>query len=190
MTQPKVGKNKWNQEISDALEAYRLAHRYMGHLLRNSESGPEARGLIYAQIAHALADISAALVELQRIGNGDREDEQRQPAIVCLCGSTRFSEAFREANFRETLAGRVVLTIGCDTRTDGDLFGQLPEAEMDRIKASLDELHLRKIDLADEVLILNVGGYIGRSTRRELEYALKQGKRVRYLEDTAPNGKQ
>jgi len=99
--------------------------------------------------------------------------------IVCLCGSTRFMDAFQKAKFDETLAGRIVLSIGCDTKSDGDLF-KGPEG--DAIKIRLDELHKRKIDLADEVLILNVGGYIGSSTKSELEYAQKYGKRIRYLE--------
>lgn len=107
--------------------------------------------------------------------------KSERPRIVCLCGSTRFHEAFREANLRETLAGRIVLTVGCDTKSDQDLFGTDPD-EMVRIKSQLDQLHLRKIELADEVLILNVGGYIGDSTRRELEHAIRIGKRVRYLE--------
>ena len=99
------------------------------------------------------------------------------PRVVCLCGSTRFGDAFRAANLRETLAGRIVLTIGCDFKSD-DALG-LDAGDKER----LDELHLRKIDLSDEVLILNVGGYIGDSTRRELEYAKAAGKRVRFLVD-------
>lgn len=107
----------------------------------------------------------------------------KRPTIVCLCGSTRFSEAFRNANLAETLTGKIVLSIGCDMRSDDDIFGHLPEEELTRIKTQLDELHLRKIDLADEVLILNVAGYIGESTRRELEYAISQNKRIRFLEE-------
>lgn len=105
-----------------------------------------------------------------------------RPAIVCLCGSTRFSAAFREANLTETLAGKIVLSIGCDLRSDQDIFGHMAEEELRHTKTALDELHLRKIDLADEVLILNVGGYVGESTRRELEYARRLGKVVRWLE--------
>lgn len=105
-----------------------------------------------------------------------------RPPIVCLCGSTRFSEAFREANLRETLAGNIVLTIGCDMKSD-DALGLPAET-----KAKLDELHLRKIDLADEVLILNVGGYIGESTARELAYAKQRGKAVRFLEPQLAEG--
>ena len=105
-----------------------------------------------------------------------------KPSIVCLCGSTRFIEAFQQANLRETLAGRIVLSIGCNTKSDTDLIalGELTK----ETKAMLDELHKRKIDLADEVLILNVGGYIGKSTRSEIEYAEEQGKRIRYLESS------
>lgn len=105
-----------------------------------------------------------------------------RPTIVCLCGSTRFSEAFTDANLRETLDGKIVLTIGCNLRSDQEIFGHLPEEEIAAIKVRLDELHKRKIDLADEVLILNVGGYIGSSTRSELDYAIAHGKTIRYLE--------
>lgn len=104
-----------------------------------------------------------------------------RPVVVCLCGSTRFSAAFQEANLRETLAGHIVLSIGCDLRSDNELWPN-EEARL-RLKAQLDELHLRKIDLADEVLILNVGKYVGESTRKELEYARAHGKRVRFLEE-------
>jgi len=187
-TPPKVGANNWNTEFKKASASNEMARQAVEQLLYNSDAGPGHRAQILSKLAVALNKNLAALIELKHIADGSNNTEEQGPTIVCLCGSTRFSNAFREANFKETLAGRIVLTIGCDTRTDDDLFGQLPEAEMDRIKAQLDALHLRKIDLADEVLILNVGGYIGASTRKELEYALRQGKRVRYLEDTAPNG--
>lgn len=111
------------------------------------------------------------------------EQPQQRPRIVCLCGSTRFGRAFRYANLRETLAGNIVLTIGCDMRSDGELFDHLSEQERADIKQRLDALHLCKIDLADEVLILNVEHYIGPSTARELAYAKAQGKTIRYLEE-------
>ena len=100
-----------------------------------------------------------------------------RPTIVCLCGSTRFSEAFREANLRETLAFRMVFSIGCDFKSD-DALG-LTEEDKER----MDELHLHKIAASDEILVLNVGGYIGLSTRNEIAYARARGKRVRYLEE-------
>jgi hypothetical protein len=97
--------------------------------------------------------------------------------IVCLCGSTRFGEAFRGANLQETLAGNIVLSIGCEWHSDQALH--LTSDDKER----LDELHLRKIDLADEVLVLNVGGYVGSSTAREIAYAKQHGKPIRWLEE-------
>ncbi|MGE0412000.1 MAG: hypothetical protein AB7I98_03990 [Verrucomicrobiales bacterium] len=108
------------------------------------------------------------------------------PTVVCLCGSTRFAEAFREANLRETLAGKIVLSVGCDTKSDADLIA-LGELTPEK-KAELDELHKRKIDLAEEILVLNVGGYIGDSTRSELAYAQAGGKRIRWLVIDEPTG--
>ncbi len=107
-----------------------------------------------------------------------------RPTIVCLCGSTRFSEAYQRANLTETLAGHIVLTIGCDMRADAALFDAMTDAERQQVKERLDTLHLHKIALADEILILNCGGYLGDSTRRELHYARSLGKRVRFLEPT------
>jgi len=107
------------------------------------------------------------------------------PKIVCLCGSTRFWREFQEASLRETIAGNIILSIGaarCDDRDDKSFGGYVPVDEFDKVKEALDELHKRKIDLADEVLVLNVGGYIGNSTRGEIDYALASGKPVRYLE--------
>lgn len=101
-----------------------------------------------------------------------------RPIIICLCGSTRFMDAFFEQGWEETLKGKIVLSVGvCKHAEDhgGEALG--PE-----VAELLDELHLRKIDLADEVLILNVGGYIGESTGRELAYAQKHNKKIRFLE--------
>lgn len=68
-------------------------------------------------------------------------------------------------------------------KSDDELFKHLSPEELNSVKNDLDILHLRKIDLADEVLILNVDGYIGKSTREELKYALRRGKIIRYLEE-------
>ena len=115
----------------------------------------------------------------------DMSKPRQLPRIVCLCGSTRFSDAYQKANLLETLAGRIVLTIGCDMRSDAALFEGLSEGTLQGIKRDLDELHLRKIDLADEILVLNVDGYVGESTRREIEYAEQREKHIRYLEGDA-----
>jgi hypothetical protein len=98
-----------------------------------------------------------------------------RPRVVTLCGSTRFPDAFLAATRSETLAGKIVISVG--------LFGHQEGMDMGGpVKAMLDELHLRKIDMADEILVLNVGGYRGKSTRREIAYAQAHGKPVRYLE--------
>jgi hypothetical protein len=106
------------------------------------------------------------------------EFQQGKPVVVCLCGSTRFGEMFRYVNQRETLAGKIVLAPSC---FQGDVVLEV----LPGVKRRLDELHLQKIDLADEILVVNVGGYVGESTRREIAYARQQGKRVRWLESGA-----
>jgi len=90
-------------------------------------------------------------------------------------------DAFHEANRRETLAGHIVLTVEVVTYDRGID----PQFVDPGVKEALDELHLRKTDLADEVLVLNVGGYIGSSTRREIDYAAHTGKPLRWLEAQA-----
>lgn len=102
------------------------------------------------------------------------------PTIVCLCGSTRFKDAWYEQTKRLTHEGNIVLGVG---DLDTSEAGRTTNVPLDPdLKAKLDELHLRKIDLSDEVLVLNVGGYVGESTRREIEYARQTGKRLRFLE--------
>lgn len=118
----------------------------------------------------------------ENCGRDLQDNREIVPRIVCLCGSTRFSEAYQQANLLETLAGNIVLTIGCDMRSNPDLFTDKTQEYLDVIKAQLDELHKRKIELADEILVLNVGGYIGESTRSEIEHARKYHKVIRYLE--------
>lgn len=106
-----------------------------------------------------------------------------KPRIVCLCGSTRFFKEFQVANYNETMAGRIVLSVGFYPHSDEhhETIGLTNAGYPLSKKAKLDELHLRKIDLADEVLVLNIGGYIGESTRREIAYAKVHGKPVRFL---------
>lgn len=97
--------------------------------------------------------------------------------VITLCGSTRFKNEFIEAQKRLTLAGNIIISVG--------LFGHSGDDEVwtEGTKEMLDDMHLRKIDLADEIFVINVGGYVGSSTKREIEYAKKTGKMVRYLEE-------
>ncbi|MBO4412332.1 MAG: hypothetical protein J5794_09145 [Lachnospiraceae bacterium] len=96
--------------------------------------------------------------------------------VITLCGSTRFKDAFMEAQKRLTLQGNIVISVG--------LFGHAGDKEVwtEGVKEMLDDMHKRKIDMADEIYVINVEGYIGSSTRSEIEYAEAAGKPVRYLE--------
>ncbi|CAM3954475.1 hypothetical protein [Deinococcus marmoris] len=107
---------------------------------------------------------------------------QDRPVIVCLCGSVRFLKEFDAASLAETLAGRMVLSVGSHLRSDAEIFTGLTGEEKQAALERLAELHHRKIDLADEILVVNVGGYVGETTQTEIEYARGQGKRIRWLE--------
>ena len=103
------------------------------------------------------------------------------PKIICLCGSTKFKDEFIAANKRLTKQGYIVLSVGW--------FGHSEDSEpTDEEKVKLDTLHKRKIDLADLVFVLNVGGYLGKSTISEIEYAYIMGKPVEFLEQKAFEG--
>lgn len=113
--------------------------------------------------------------------------EEPRPRIVCLCGSTRFLDAFDAASLEQTLAGRIVLSIGSTRVSDVDVFAGQTEAEQSELRQRLAALHRAKIDLADEVLVINVGGYIGEATAAEVDYARSTGTAVSYLEPPSPH---
>ena len=96
--------------------------------------------------------------------------------VITLCGSTRFKDEVMGVQKRLTLEGNIVISVG--------LFGHSGDNEVwiEGTKEMLDDMHLRKIDMADEIYVINVDGYIGTSTRNEIEYAKRTGKVVRYLE--------
>lgn len=103
------------------------------------------------------------------------------PPIVCLCGSTRFIDKMAIAAWEFEKAGEIVLSCHLFpkwyTKTGHHL------AEEQGVADQLDELHLRKIDLADRVHILNVDGYTGESTRKEINYAIKKDKPITFSEE-------
>ena len=104
------------------------------------------------------------------------------PLIVVLCGSTRFYDAFRQAEYERTMAGQIVLTCGFYPHSKAQHGHGEGVGHDSAEKGALDELHKRKIDLADSVYVLNVGGYIGESTSSEIEYARTLDKPITYLE--------
>jgi hypothetical protein len=94
--------------------------------------------------------------------------------IVCICGSSRFRAVIQEAVRRETMNGAIVLSPG--------VFGHSGDPITSEEKEMLDDMHLEKIAMSDEVLVVNPGGYIGESTRAEICRARLIGKPIRYTE--------
>lgn len=96
--------------------------------------------------------------------------------VITLCGSTKFKDEFLREQKRLTLEGNIVISVG--------LFGHSGDNEVfdEGVKEMLDDMHKRKIDMADEIFVINVNGYIGSSTKSEIEYALTNNKIVTYLE--------
>ena len=96
--------------------------------------------------------------------------------IITLCGSTKFRDEFIAEQKRLTLEGNIVISVG--------LFGHSGDNEVwtEKTKEMLDDMHKAKIDLADEIFVINVKGYIGESTKSEIEYALLTKKAIKYLE--------
>lgn len=104
--------------------------------------------------------------------------------VITLCGSTRFKEEFIEVQKRLTLEGNIVISVGLFGHSgDDEVWEGMDEGTLTDTKEMLDDMHLRKIDMADEIFVINVDGYIGESTEAEIEYAEMSGKEVRYLVD-------
>lgn len=93
--------------------------------------------------------------------------------VITLCGSTKFKDDFMKAQKDLTLQGYIVISVGC--------FGHSGDVFTDEQKIMLDDMHKRKIDMADEIFVINVNGYIGNSTKSEIEYAKEHDKKVTYL---------
>ena len=98
----------------------------------------------------------------------------RKYPVVTLCGSTKFKDEFFEVQKRLTLQGYIVISVGLFGHAGDDLQGA---------KEMLDDMHKRKIDMADEIFVVNKNGYIGSSTKSEIDYAKAHGKIINYLED-------
>jgi len=121
---------------------------------------------IYTQKGYAFS-----IVEMAEPKMSSYED---RPHVVCLCGSTKFKSSYEKAVLEESLKGSIVLSVICYNHADN-----INLTEEQKILA--DKLHKRKIEMAHEILVLNVGGYIGKSTQNEIEHARRLGKKIRYL---------
>ena len=102
------------------------------------------------------------------------ENKQNKYPVVTLCGSTKFKDEFLAMQKELTLDGYIVISVGLFGHSGDDLRGS---------KEMLDDMHKRKIDMADEIFVINKNGYVGSSTKSEIEYATAHGKKIRYLED-------
>lgn len=103
--------------------------------------------------------------------------------VITLCGSTRFKNEFMEVQKKLTLDGYIVISVGC--------FGHSGDSEVwsEETKEMLDDMHKRKIDMSDEIFVVNPGGYIGSSTRSEIEYAISTEKGISYYSGTFDDGR-
>lgn len=90
--------------------------------------------------------------------------------LCCLI----FKEKFSEIQKRLTLAGNIVISVGFFDHSD------VTDEWDDHVKQMLDQMHLQKIDMADGIYVIDVGSYVGESTRREISYAQSKGKRVTF----------
>lgn len=107
----------------------------------------------------------------------------RNYPVITLCGSTRFKNEFMEVQKRLTLEGNIVISVGLFGHSgDSEVWESMDEGTLTKTKEMLDDMHKRKIDMADEIFVINVGGYIGDSTRSEIQYAKDHNKKVNYLE--------
>lgn len=104
--------------------------------------------------------------------------------VITLCGSSRFKEDFFKVQKDLTLKGNIVISLGLFGHSgDDEVWENMNEGTLTNTKKMLDDMHKRKIDMADEIFVVNVGGYIGESTKSEIEYAKIHGKKVNYLEN-------
>ena len=103
--------------------------------------------------------------------------------VITLCGSTRFKDEFLKAQKELTLKGNIVISVGLFGHSgDEEVWESMDEGTLTKTKEMLDDMHKRKIDMSDEIFVINVGGYIGESTKSEIDYAINTGKKVNYLE--------
>lgn len=134
------------------------------------------------ELAQAEKAMAGALAAMEMAGMPPR------PEIVCLCGSTRFYDQFQQANYERTMAGEIVLSVGFYPHAKAEHGHGEGVGHDSTEKVALDELHKRKIDMADYVLVVSdKTGYFGDSTASEIQYAVEHGKPVRFTEAAAAN---
>ena len=119
-------------------------------------------------------DYDIGLYKFEQFKDKRREKPMANYKIITLCGSTKFKEDFERVNKELTLKGNIVISVAC--------FGHSGDIFTGEQKIMLDDIHKRKIDLADAIYVINKNGYIGSSTKSEIEYAKQHGKEILYME--------
>lgn len=113
-----------------------------------------------------------------------KEYNENKYKVITLCGSTKFKDEFIKVQRELTLQGNIVISLSLFEHSgDSEVWENMDEGTLTQTKRMLDEMHRRKIDMSDEIFVINVGGYIGDSTKNEIEYAKRKGKIVKYLEE-------
>ena len=108
--------------------------------------------------------------------------------VITLCGSTRFKDDFIREQKRLTLEGNIVISVGLFGHSgDDEVWEGMEEDTLTNTKIMLDNMHKRKIDMCDEIFVINKDGYIGSSTQSEIDYAIKNGKGIEYMEHIYTN---
>lgn len=104
--------------------------------------------------------------------------------VITLCGSTKFKKEFIEVQKRLTLEGNIVISVGLFGHSgDNEVWESMDDGTLTKTKQMLDDMHKEKINMSDEIFVINVGGYIGESTANEIIHAIKRGKIVNFLEE-------
>ncbi len=154
--------------LTDALQEWNVMTAFIG---RRDDEGRVYMGRVSDKELTRMAKQTEHALKLSKtLGRAN------YPEVICLVGSTKFKDAYRAMEKEFALQGKVVLSVGCFGHQDSDV-------RIQEKKIMLDNLHLRKIELADRVYVINVDGYIGDSTRSEIGYAKEIGKPVSYLEE-------
>ena len=143
-------------------------------------SGINAGVLGEDSVWNLLEKMDELILEMKNIVNKSKQNKYK---VITLCGSTRFKDEFLRVQKDLTLRGNIVISVGLFGHSgDYEVWEEMDEGTLTKTKKMLDDMHKRKIDMSDEIFVINVGGYIGESTRSEIDYAQKAGKKVEYLE--------
>ena len=131
--------------------------------------------MIGEKILEMMPELSSVVVSEDGLFDAEVTRTEIRPPIITICGSTKFKTEYEEAEDKLEKDGWAVMSVGSFPNYDGIIVD-------DDLKARLDDLHLRKIAMSDAVYVVNPNGYIGDSTRSEIEYARSLGKAVLSLE--------